>query len=158
MLKFFDFKSEMGRLDYFKSFVFRVLIFAFITGVIGIVEFFLSGGSSFDTATSPPPSSLDSWESFVELSNDPNTYIDSLKTGFISLLLIGPIELRRANDLRLNYKWLVPVLFAFLIPSNFNSGLSIGLMALLVAYNVVLSLILLFKPGQAHKDYIRSKE
>ena len=80
-------------------------------------------------------------------------------TGLINLFLFGPIDLRRANDLGMNYGWLVPVLFLFIVPAGIliSSGLG-GLWILISVYTFVINMILLFKPGQTFKEWVRTKQ
>ena len=136
MLKFFDFTTDMGRLDYFRSSILRSLI-AFILAIIyAIISVILTGNA---------PS--------LESSNE------VLITGFINLLLFGPIIFRRANDIDLHYTWLTPLLLLFIIPINslLVTDIFPGLIALYSLYIIVISLILTFKPGQTHKEWLRSR-
>ena len=162
MLKFFDFSGNMGRLDFFKSCLFRVFIATILGIVIGIVETILSlGGSSLDAVPStPPPTNFDfTWEKFVEINTAPGAYAQAFKIGVINLFIFGPIDLRRANDLGMSYVWLIPVLFFFVIPAGtlLSYGVGSGLWVLFSVYNIVINLILLFKPGQTFKEWVRSK-
>ena len=76
------------------------------------------------------------------------------------MILAGPIAIRRCNDIRIDYRWLIPVYVYFLMPWQLLpiNGNGVGLWVLLNVYNWILSIILILKPGQAHKDFIRSKE
>ena len=83
-----------------------------------------------------------------------------------------PIDFRRANDIRMNWIWLFLGLFLSLLPVaglllNYNGIISNdamstilynpGINIALTIYSWAISLLLLFMPGQAHKDFIRSK-
>ena len=143
MLKFFSINGNMGRLDYYKSLLFRLLVAA-VTGIIlSLISLLVFG------------------ELFVRLW---------------SLILyypfFVPIDFRRANDIRMNWVWLFLGLFLSLLPIaglllNYNGIISNDAMStilynhgvniVLTIYSWVISLLLLFMPGQAYKDFIRSK-
>ena len=164
MLKFFDFSSNMGRLDFFKSCLFRGLIAAILFAILIIIESITSINlSSFnDTLPSATTSSTFDfgWEQFVEASTTPGAYIQAFITGFINLLIFGPIDLRRANDLNMGYEWILPLLFLFILPAGSIislGGIGVGLWVLISVYRLVINLILLFKPGQTFKEWVRAK-
>ena len=156
MLKFFDFSGSMGRLDFFKSCLFRGLIANISIFILAVVDTISPFGSSVDAF----PSVFDfSWEQIVEANTAPGAYALVFMTGLINLFLFGPIDLRRANDLGMNYGWLVPVLFLFIVPAGIliSSGLG-GLWILISVYTFVINMILLFKPGQTFKEWVRTKQ
>ena len=86
----------------------------------------------------------------------------STSGGFLGLLAFAPIEVRRASDINMDIKWLVlPWVIAFIPYQLFEpmseTGAGIGILILVGVYSWVIELILLFKPGQTFKDWIRSQ-
>ena len=143
MLKFFSINVNMGRLDYYKSLLFRLLVAA-VTGIIlGLICLLVFG----------------------------NPFI-RLWSFFLYYPFIVPVTFRRANDIRMNWVWLFLGLFLSLLPVaglllNHNGIISNAAMSTilyspginiaLTIYSWSISLLLLFMPGQVHKDFIRSK-
>ena len=141
MLKFFSINGTMGRLDYYKSLLFRLLVAA-VTGIIlGLICLLVFG----------------------------NPFI-RLWSFFLYYPFIVPVNFRRANDIRMNLIWLFLGLFLSLLPVVglllYNDGIHTAISAMLsnaginiaiTIYSWMISSLLLFMPGQVHKDFIRSK-
>ena len=141
MLNFFSINGNMGWLDYYKSFLFRLLV-GIVTGIIlGLVYLLVFG------------------EPYIRLWS------------FILYYpFIAPVNFRRANDIRMNWIWILLELFLSLLPVVglllYNDGIQAAIITMLnkpgiytaiTIYSWVISLLLLFMPGQVHKDFIRSK-
>ena len=79
--------------------------------------------------------------------------------GLFRLIMFLPLILRRANDANISYKLIAPTFLFFLIPVEFTQAKpGSGLWMLLSIYDWMLSIVLLFKPGQTHQDFLKSKE
>ena len=157
MLKFFGIRGEMGRIDYFKSILFRGLIAIVIVRLVSLVDPSISVNDWFNFPDSDKV--MTSWEDYFAEQSDPAEYIDSLKHGFINLLLCAPIDCRRANDIGLNYGWIAPGLLMFLVPGMiFANAIGFAASFLIGLFVLVISLILIFKPGRAHREFVRSKK
>ena len=93
---------------------------------------------------------------------------------FLYYPCIVPVNFRRANDIRMNWAWILLGLFLGLLPvvglvlnSNGihaaisamlnNTGNNTGNNTALAIYSWGIFSVLLFMPGQAHKDFVRSK-
>jgi len=142
MLKFFSINGNMGRIDYYKSLLFRLLIATVIAVILAFMSLFFFGY--------------------------PLIRLWSL---FLYYLIIVPINFRRAKDIRMNWAWLFPVLFYNFLPfvvilliyNGFSTAISKmfynpGINFAITIYSWVIFLLLLFMPGQAHKDFVRSKD
>ena len=131
MLKFFSINGNMGRLDYYKSSLVRGFISFLITFLTSII---------------------------VLLSTGQVTILEDKGLIFFLLTLFGvvlkaPIDYRRANDLRIEHGWIVAFQLLNLIPAGVGGFARIPLLI----YTWSVCLILLFKPGQVHKEFVRSK-
>lgn len=141
MLKFFSTNGNMGRLDYYKSLLFRLLV-GIVTGLILALICLLVFGNLFIRA----------WSFFLYYP------------------CIAPVNFRKADDIRMNWTWILLELFLSLLPAVglllYNDGIhaaistmlnNAGINSAITIYSWVISLLLLFMPGQAHKDFVRSK-
>ena len=143
MLKFFSINGNMGRLDYYKSLLFRLLVAA-VTGIILSLICLLIFGNPF----------IRLWSFFLYYP------------------FIVPVTFRRANDIRMSWLWLFLGLFLSLLPVaglllNYNDIISNtamstilynpGINIALTIYSWVIFLLLLFVPGEVHKHFVRSK-
>ena len=128
MLKFFSVNGNMGRLDYYKSLLFRFLIWI-VTGFILALVCLLVFGNPF----------MRLWSFFLYYP------------------CIVPVNFRRANDIRMNWAWILLGLFLGLLPVVGLVLNSNGINTALAIYSWGIFSVLLFMPGQAHKDFVRSK-
>ena len=148
MLKFFDPRGQIGRWPYLKTLLLRSIIAAIILTLIRSILF---------TTSSPMPEyhGLDFYQWLATRAPG-----ERIVGGLLRMILAGPIAIRRCNDIRIDYRWLIPVYVYFLMPWQLLpiNGNGVGLWVLLNVYNWILSIILILKPGHAHKDFIRSKE
>ena len=136
MLTFFSINGNMGRLDYYKSFLLRLLIMAFTAFILALICLLVFG------------------DPFI-----------SVWSYFLYYPFFVPINFRRANDIRMNWAWLFLGLFLSLLPvvglrlnyggiisdaaistMLYNPGIDIAI----TIYLWVISLLLLFMPGQAY--------
>ena len=144
MLKFFSINGNMGRLDYYKSLLFRLLVATVTVSILGLICLLVFG----------------------------NHFI-RLWSFFLYYPFMVPINFRRANDIRMDWIWLFLDIFLSLLPVaglllNYNGIISNdamstilynpGINIALTIYSWGISLLLLFVPGQVHKDFIRSKD
>ena len=158
MLKFFGIRGEMGRIDYFKSYVFRLLIAVVIVLLISLVDPSISVADWFNFPDSKE-ATINNWEEYLAYQSDPAVYINELKRGFINLILYISIDCRRANDIGMSYGWIAPGWFMFLLPGIiFANPIGFAVSFLLYVYIGVVNLILVFKPGKTHKQFVRSKQ
>ena len=151
LLKFFDPRGQIGRWPYFKSLLFRSILGAIIVTLIKSLLF----GTSSPMPEYHGHGLLDSQQWLATRAPG-----ERIVGGMLRIFLNGPIAIRRCNDLRIDYRWLIPLYFYFLVPWQLFpiNGNGVGLWVLLSVFTFIFQIILYFKPGQAHKDFIRSKE
>ena len=136
MLKFFDYRGRIGRWDYFKATMLRSVIASVILISIVIPQ---TGG--------------------INNVGTESLQVQRIFGGLFRLIMFLPLILRRANDANISYKWIAPTFLFFLIPVEFTQAKpGSGLWMLLSIYDWMLSIVILFKPGQAHQDFLKSKE
>ena len=135
VLKFFSLNGNMGRLDFLKSYLLRVLLVFILVSIFSFIALITAG----------------------ELFSNFLSFSEPLFSLF-GILIIGPTCFRRANDLGMNYTWIILYLLVDLLPL-------VGLIPITTVpatpttiYKLVIFLVLAFKPGQTHKDLIRSKD
>ena len=141
----------MGRLDYFKSTVLRCLISGLISVIYIVLKYLLL--KTYAPGVTP---SLEIWTE--QIAESPNTE-DFIIAGIVNLLFFVPIEIRRITDLRIDYKWIAPGCLVFFIPWELITKIDIGILFMFLFNGVVwvVELVLLFRPGQEYKDFIRSQ-
>ena len=150
MLSFFDPRGTMGRQDFILSTLLRDIYLG------GLWLVFLVAGLFF--AIDGPVTEA-SMTKAIETSLQSNlTYL----TAFFSLLgffIYTPIDIRRACDMHMDLKWLVPGCLMYFLPTQMmmEFGPTLGFLVLLGAYKTVVSLILVFKTGETYKAYIRGE-
>ena len=153
MLKYLDPRGHMGRVAYFWSTCLRTIILTLVILFAFLISFlFYNPGPIDQTFAELNPDELA--ESIVKFSN--------ASSGLLSFVIFAPISIRRAADIRMDLKWLVPVwIFGFIMPflpePMTETGAGLGILILVGAYYWVIELILLFKPGQTFKEWIRSQ-
>ena len=141
----------MGRLDYFKSTVLRCLISGLISVIYIVLKYLLL--KTYAPGVTP---SLEIWTE--QIAESPNTE-DFIIAGIVNLLFFVPIEIRRITDLRIDYKWIAPGCLVFFIPWELITKIDIGILFMFLFNGVVwvVELVLLFRPGQEYKDFVRSQ-
>ena len=128
--QFFDWRGELGRLDYFKQIIKRLVILLLILGVnIGLC---LLVGLEITAET---------WDKNLSL------------TTIASFAIMVPIDIRRLNDIGISPWWLVPVWFLSQIPEPLDGSPQVGAYTLLVIIPLLLwGLFILFKPGKTLRE------
>ena len=141
----------MGRLDYFKATMLRGLVGGFIMAIYIVLKYLLL--KSYAPAVTP---SLEVWVD--RLGENPNTE-DFIIGGIVNLLFFVPIEIRRITDLRIDYKWIAPGCLVFFMPWELITRIDLGVLFMILVNGVVwvVELVLLFRPGQEYKDFVRSQ-
>ena len=76
---------------------------------------------------------------------------------FLGFFIYTPIDIRRSSDMHMDLKWLVPGCLMYFLPTQLMAvfGPTLGVLLLLGAYKLVISSVLVFKPGETYKAYIR---
>ena len=74
-----------------------------------------------------------------------------------------PIDIRRALDVRIDIKWIIASWIPIFLTSQmkFQNMISPGILVLIILlymYSGIISLVLLFKPGETYKAYIRGRK
>ena len=141
----------MGRLDYFKATMLRGLIGGFIMAIYIVIKYLLLKSYAPDVTPS-----LEIWVD--QLYENPNTE-DFIIGGILNLLFFVPIEIRRITDLRIDYKWIAPGCLVFFMPWELITRIDLGVLFMILVNGVVwvVELVLLFRPGQEYKDFVRSQ-
>ena len=150
MNSFFELKGRLGRWDYFKRFVVRATIasFAFLS--------FLTVWYLLTQAMVPDTPVYGDWlDSFFERSQQNPYSFGKLLMNLLGLAIFLPLEIRRANDINLNYWWIFATHIGFFIP---DQVVGIAIAFIFSSYCVVISLILQFKPGETFREWVRSKD
>ena len=132
---FFDWRGELGRLDYLKEIFKRLLILSLILGInIGLCL-------------------------LVGLEITPENWDKNLSLTTISAFVIMvPIDIRRLNDIGVSTWWLVPVWILSQIPEPMDGSPQDGPYTLLVIVPLLLwGLFVLFKPGKALREARRNQ-
>ena len=132
--KFFDWRGELGRLDYLKEILRRLLIVLVIFG-LNISLCFLAG---LDVTQ-------ENWDDNLSL------------TTISSFVLMVPVDIRRLNDIGLSSWWLVPVYILSQLPVPPDQSPQMGVYVLLVLVPLFLwGLFVLFKPGKTLREAHRN--
>ena len=133
--KFFDWSGELGRLDYLKEILRRLLIVLVIFG-LNISLCFLAG---LDVTQ-------ENWDDNLSL------------TTISSFVLMVPVDIRRLNDIGLSPWWLVPVYILSQLPVPPDQSPQMGVYVLLVLVPLFLwGLFVLFKPGKTLREAHRNQ-
>ena len=133
--KFFDWRGELGRLDYLKEILRRLLIVLVIFG-LNISLCFLAG---LDVTQ-------ENWGDNLSL------------TTISSFVLMVPVDIRRLNDIGLSPWWLVPVYILSQLPVPPDQSPQMGVYVLLVLVPLLLwGLFVLFKPGKTLREAHRNQ-
>ena len=135
LAQFFDWRGELGRLDYLKEIIRRLLIILMIFG-INIALCILVG-----------------------LDVTPETWDDNLSlTTISSIAIMVPIDIRRLNDIGISAWWLLPVYILSQIPAPIEGSPQENIYGLLVVIPLLLwGLFVLFKPGKTLREARRSE-
>jgi uncharacterized membrane protein YhaH (DUF805 family) len=135
LAQFFDWRGELGRLDYLKEIIRRLLIILMIFG-INIALCILVG-----------------------LDVTPETWDDNLSlTTISSIAIMVPIDIRRLNDIGISAWWLLPVYILSQIPAPIEGSPQENIYGLLVVIPLLLwGLFVLFKPGKTLREARRSQ-
>ena len=133
--QFFDWRGELGRLDYLKEIIRRLLIVLMIFG-INIALCILVG-----------------------LDVTPKTWDDNLSlTTISSIAIMVPIDIRRLNDIGISPWWLLPVYILSQIPAPIEGSPQENIYGLLVVIPLLLwGFFVLFKPGKTLREARRSQ-
>ena len=133
--KFFDWRGELGRLDYLKEILRRLLVVLVIFG-LNISLCFLAG---LDVTQ-------ENWDDNLSL------------TTISSFVLMVPVDIRRLNDISLSPWWLVPVYILSQLPVPPDQSPQMGVYVLLVLVPLFLwGLFVLFKPGKTLREAHRNQ-
>ena len=135
LAQFFDWRGELGRLDYLKEIIRRLLIILMIFG-INIALCILVG-----------------------LDVTPETWDDNLSlTTISSIAIMVPIDIRRLNDIGISPWWLLPVYILSQIPAPIEGSPQENIYGFLVVIPLLLwGLFVLFKPGKTLREARRSQ-
>jgi len=135
LAQFFDWRGELGRLDYLKEIIRRLLIILMIFG-INIALCILVG-----------------------LDVTPETWDDNLSlTTISSIAIMVPIDIRRLNDIGISAWWLLPVYILSQIPAPIEGSPQENIYGFLVVIPLLLwGLFVLFKPGKTLREARRSQ-
>ncbi len=135
LAQFFDWRGELGRLDYLKEIIRRLLIILMIFG-INIALCILVG-----------------------LDVTPETWDDNLSlTTISSIAIMVPIDIRRLNDIGISAWWLLPVYILSQIPAPIEGSPQENIYGLLVVIPLLLwGLFVLFKSGKTLREARRSQ-
>jgi len=150
MNTFFDLSGRLGRWAYFNRMVVRSIIVTFIILIYLATWYFFCKLISPDT-----PAFVEWLESQIELTSQNPYSITKFLAYLLGLLIYIPIEIRRANDINLKYRWVILTHISFFIPVQVV-GNAINFIYFL--YGTVIYLILQFKPGETFKEWARSKD
>ena len=134
--QFFDWRGELGRLDYLKEIIKRLVILSLILGInIGLCL-------------------------LVGLEITPETWDKNLSlTTIAGFAIMVPVDIRRLNDIGISPWWLAPVWILSQIPEPIDGSPQIRAYTLLVVVPMFLwGLFILFKPGKTLRDTRRQKE
>ena len=130
IIEFFDWTGELGRIDYIKEMLKRLLILALILGInIGLC--ILAG-----LEITP-----DTWDKDLSL------------TTIAAFIIMVPIDIRRLNDIGVSPWWLVPVWILSQCPAPLDGSPQFGAYILLVMVPLLIwGLFIIFKPGKALRE------
>ena len=147
---FFDPRGQMGRQDFVLSSLLRGFYATIALIVLMIVDILFSINGPLTQA---------SFLEAVKASAESTNYSAIAFTSLLSFALFTPIEIRRAFDMHLDLKWLVPGWISYFLPAPLMAqyGPTAGVLVLLGVFNTVVSLILVFKPGDTYKAFIRGE-
>ena len=130
LIEFFDWRGELGRLDYIKEIFKRLLVLALILGInIGLCI-------------------------LVGLDITPDTWDNNLSlTTIAAFIIMVPIDIRRLNDIGVSPWWLVPVWILNQCPAPVDGSPQVGAYTLLVIVPLLIwGLFIIFKPGKALRE------
>ena len=136
LYQFFDWRGELGRLEYLIQFIKRLIILLLILGVnIGLCL-------------------------LVGLEITPENWDKNLSlTTIAAFAIMVPIDIQRLNDIGISPWWLVPVWFLSQIPEPLDGSPQVGAYQLLVTIPLFLwGLFILFKPGKTLREARRQTE
>ena len=161
MLKYFDPHEYIGRLSYFKSAFIRTIL---LIAAIFLVSLLFPYISPYDTNLPEPFSTehfgkdTDAYMIAIRDSGLLPSILQQTCNGFLAFVFFAPITIRRASDINMDLRWIVPKFLLMFVPAqvSFTPG-ALGILMLLFIYTFVIEIILLFKPGQAFKEWARSR-
>ena len=136
LYQFFDWRGELGRLEYLIQVIKRLIILLLILGVnIGLCL-------------------------LVGLEITPENWDKNLSlTTIAAFAIMVPIDIQRLNDIGISPWWLVPVWFLSQIPEPLDGSPQVGAYQLLVTIPLFLwGLFILFKPGKTLREARRQTE
>ena len=145
-LAFFDWRGGISRIQYFRGNVVRTLI---LMGVIGANYIF---------------SAMFGWDVWNDIVDEGDAYLEYLKDPLVVVsffIIFVPWDLRRMKDAGISWWWIVPIEILFRLPDppaiDGADYVSQNAAHFLVSFvpHFVFYMILLFKPGQAHRDFLR---
>ena len=161
MLKYFDPRGYIGRLSYFKSAFIRTIL---LIVAIFLVSLLFPDFSPYDTNLPEPFSTehfgkdTDAYMIAIRDSGLLPSILQQTCNGFLAFVFFAPITIRRASDINMDLRWIVPKFLLMFVPAqvSFTPG-ALGILMLLLIYTFVIEMVLLFKPGQAFKEWARSR-
>ena len=150
MLSFFDPRGTMGRQDFILSTLLRNVCLGTLWLALLLAGIFFSIDGPVTEA------------SIIQATDEAVKSNFTYLTAFFSLIgffVFTPIDIRRACDMHMDLKWLVPGCLMYFLPTQLMAefGPSLGVLVLLGAYKAVVSLILAFKPGETYKAHLRGE-
>ena len=134
--QFFDWRGELGRIEYIKEVIKRLLILSLILGLnVGLC--LLAG-----------------------LDITPETWDDNLSlTTIAAFVIMVPVDIRRLNDIGVSPWWLVPVWILNQLPEPLEGSPQLGIYILLGIIPLLMwELFIVFKPGKALREARRQQE
>ena len=152
MINLFDIQKPMGRKEYFFSFLIRISSIIIISALV--------------LAAMSLPSIRGEWtEDAINASVkwiQGNLFLENL-LNLAALAVLMPIDIRRALDVRIDIKWIIASWIPIFLTSQmkFQNMISPGILVLIILlymYSGIISLVLLFKPGETYKAYIRGRK
>ena len=154
MLQVLDPRRTIGRGNYL---LVSTAFFFFVVVAGGVLYLLMSALATAASNVQEPWQSLIGWI--------PHPWVFPLPALFRSLafiLLLLPLEMRRARDMHMHLAWLLPKLIAYCIPAvstvTFFDGALRGIWLLLGAYAFVIERILIFAPGDQFKHAMRERQ
>ena len=147
LLAFFDWRGGVSRIQYLRGLAIRSLILF----VIILLNYFLSFLFGWDVGSDL----IDEGEGYLEYLGDP------LVSASASIIFL-PWDLRRMKDAGIKWWWLVvfEILLRLPEPPEIDGGDFIAQNAAYLCVSTIpyfiFSLMLLLKPGQIHKDFLRN--
>ena len=130
---FFDWRGELGRIEYIKEVIKRLLILSLILGLnVGLCL-------------------------LARLEITPETWDDNLSlTTIAAFVIMVPVDIRRLNDIGASPWWLVPVWILNQLPEPLEGSPQLGIYILLGIIPLLMwELFIVFKPGKALKAHLK---